>query len=223
MEIPYKIQKAQRLYYRRGQYAELRGFNTAIKLFSGKDDGLRAELNAKKEDEPSFWKKHKKKIIGGGLALAGLAAGTGLAAHTGRIIQQRAGYQKKEAEDTSATIAMTVAELTEANRHKEAVQALKREVDIYIGQPELLTDVVIANLKTAAGILKSQIAEDATQEDKMVLLPQAKALIAKINQFKPAKKSEAYALAAKKELKQDYDYAKGKVSDLYNRVKKKFE
>lgn len=59
-ETEYRIKKAQHLFYRRGQLKELRGFNTAIRLFSGGDD-----------DKPSFWKRHKGKLIAAA-ALAGL-------------------------------------------------------------------------------------------------------------------------------------------------------
>lgn len=63
-ETIYKIKKAQHLYYRRGQYAELRGFNVAARLFSDKEDGGAS-------DKPSFWKRHKGKLIAAA-ALAGL-------------------------------------------------------------------------------------------------------------------------------------------------------
>lgn len=70
-ETIYKIKKAQHLYYRRGQYAELRGFNVAAKLFSDKEDGGAS-------GKPSFWKRHKGKLIAAA-ALAGLGGLGGLA------------------------------------------------------------------------------------------------------------------------------------------------
>jgi len=211
MQTEYMIQKARHTMMRRGQYAQLEGFDTALRLFSSGDDGFRAEAKVRK---PSFWKRHKGKILAGA-ALAGLG---GLAAQAG----QEARKQGKEAADTSASLVTFVANSTEQGRYKEAVRAIQREVSYYENQPEMLTDVAIYNLSTAADILKSQIAEDAKPEDKVVLLPQAKALISKIKKFRPASTLEAYGAATKHALAQDYNYAKGKVDKLLTKAKEKF-
>jgi len=224
-ETEYRIKKAQHIFYRRGQMKELRGFNTAIRLFSGEDDGFRAEHKAKQDPKPSFWQRNKRKILGGGLALAGLAAGAGLAAHTGRELQESVQSNRASGERTTAQVAAEVTALAIEKDYKTAISYLGNEIARYGKPPHsyYLTLTILNNLKGAAEILKSHIAQNAKAEDKIIFLPQAKALVAKAEKLKVPETSETYAAEAGNTFGKDYNYAKGKVSSLYNKMKKKFE
>lgn len=222
-ETEYKIKKAQHLFYRRGQMKELRGFNTAIRLFSGDDDGFRAEHDAKQDKKTSFWQRNKRKILGGGLALAGLAAGAGLAAHTGRELQESVQNNRANAERTASQVADTAEKLAAVEDYKTAISYLGNEIARYGKPPHsyYLTFATLSKLKGAAANLKSHIAQNAKAEDKIIFLPQAKALVAKAEKLKVPDTSETYAAEAGNTFGKDYIYAKGKVSSLYNKMKKK--
>jgi hypothetical protein len=222
----YKIEKARHMMYRRGQFSELRGFDAAVRLFASGDDGLRAELEVKKEakadDNPSFWKKHKGKILGSAAALAALAAGIGLAAHAGREMEPVVAKRREHSDEYITTNTNSVSRLLEVNNLETAFKVLRNTVEQCEESPYFLTADGIARLKTAADILKTQIVEEGDQEAKMTLLPMVKVLVSKINKFTPAK-ATSYATVAGENLRQDYEYAKGKASSLYNKAKKMFE
>lgn len=69
MVTDYKIEAIRHTYMRQKNYAALEGFDTCLRLFSDGDE----DNDASKK--PSFWQRHKGKIIGAAALAAGVAGG----------------------------------------------------------------------------------------------------------------------------------------------------
>lgn len=69
MATYYEIEAIRHTYMRQKNYAALKGFDACLRLFSVEDEG---DDTPKK---PSFWQRHKGKIIGAAALAAGVAGG----------------------------------------------------------------------------------------------------------------------------------------------------
>ena len=145
MITEYDIQKMRHSYMRQKNYAALEGFDACLKLFSEDEDEGGSEPK-----KPSFWQRHKGKILGGALALAaaGGAAGMSYANKIGRF-EGRASDILAELRDPKIN---TLWEL--ANGPLKKAQALVAEM--------------VANQDKVSNLAKSTITRALNQAKKMV-------------------------------------------------------